>query len=81
MDVEEVEGRNEPMEWTISFLSGQQIVVFQTQGVADRKSSLEMASSVAKTMLQYKAIRCLIDYSALQSVTGRPFEIYPVRKN
>jgi hypothetical protein len=64
------------MEWTISFLPDQQMVVIQTQGVADETSSLEMARSIAKTMAQHKAARCLIDHSALSSVLGSVIEIY-----
>ena len=64
------------MEWKISFLSDQQIVVIETSGVADETSSLEMAKSISKTMMQYKATRCLIDHSALISVSGGSVEIY-----
>jgi hypothetical protein len=64
------------MEWTISFLSDQQIAVIQTQGVADEVTSLEMAKSIAQTLEQYKAIRCLIDHSAISSVSGGAVEVY-----
>jgi hypothetical protein len=69
------------MEWTTSFLPDQQIVVIQTRGVADEASSLEMAKNLAKTMIQYKATRCLIDHSAIASVSSSPVEIlYRPRK-
>jgi len=68
--------RIENMEWKVSFLSETQIVVIKTSGVADEASSLEMAKSIAKTMMQYKATRCLIDHSALISVSGGSTEIY-----
>jgi hypothetical protein len=64
------------MEWTISFQSEQQIVVFQTHGVADMKSSFAMAKSIAETMAQYNSLRCLIDHSGVQSVSGTPVDIY-----
>jgi len=64
------------MEWTISFLSDQQLVVIQTHGVADETSSLEMAKIIAKTMAEYKVMRCLIDHSAIDSVSGNVIEIY-----
>ena len=64
------------MEWTISFLPDQQIVVIQTHGVADEKGSLEMAKIIAKTMAEYKVMRCLIDHSAIDSVSGNVIEIY-----
>jgi len=64
------------MEWTISFLPDQQIVVIQTLGVADETSSAEMAKSIAKTMAQHKAMRCLIDHTAISSVSGNTIEIY-----
>jgi hypothetical protein len=64
------------MEWTISFLPDQQIVVIQTHGVADETSSLEMAKNISKTMAEYKVKRCLIDHSAISSVSGNTIEIY-----
>jgi hypothetical protein len=64
------------MEWTISFLPDQQLVVIQTQGVADETSSLEMARSIAKTMAQCQATRCLIDHSAISLVSGSTVGIY-----
>jgi len=64
------------MEWTITFLSDQQLVVIQTHGVADEKGSLEMAKIIAKTMAEYKVMRCLIDHSAIDSVSGNAIEIY-----
>lgn len=64
------------MEWTTSFLPDQQIVVIQTQGVADDASSLEMAKSIIKTMREHNATLCLIDHSALRSVSGKVVETY-----
>ena len=64
------------MEWTISFLPDQQIVVIQTQGVADETSSVEMAKSISKTMAQHQTMRCLIDHSAISSVSGSTVDIY-----
>ena len=64
------------MEWTVSFLPDQQIVVIQTRGVADETSSLEMAKSLSKTMAQHKAMRCLIDHSAISSVSGGTVGVY-----
>jgi hypothetical protein len=64
------------MEWTISFVPDQQMVVLQTQGAADEASSIEMAKSISKTMAQHKAMRCLIDHSAISSVSGNTVDIY-----
>lgn len=64
------------MEWTVSFLSNQQIVVIQTHGVADQTSTLEMVKSIPKTMAQYKSTRLLIDHSAISSVSGSIVDIY-----
>lgn len=64
------------MEWVVSFLSDQQIVVIQTHGVADEAGSLEMAKIIAKTMAEYSAERCLIDHSAINSVSGSVVKIY-----
>ena len=64
------------MEWKSSFLSDQQIVVIQTYGIADDAGSLEMAKNISRVMMQYKAARCLIDHSAIISVSGSSVEIY-----
>ena len=64
------------MEWTISFLPDQQIVVIQTHGIADEVSSIGMAKTILEVMTQYKALRCLIDHSAISSVSGSTAEIY-----
>jgi hypothetical protein len=64
------------MEWTISFLPDQQILVIQTQGIADETSSLEMAKSIIKTMPEHNTMLCLIDHSALSSVSGKVVNIY-----
>jgi GTPase Era involved in 16S rRNA processing len=64
------------MEWTISFLSDQQIVVIQTQGIADESTSLEMAKNIYKTMNEYKVMRCLIDHRSIHSVSGNIANIY-----
>jgi hypothetical protein len=45
------------MEWTISFLLDERIVVIKTQGIADETSSFEMAKSIPKAMIEYKTIR------------------------
>jgi hypothetical protein len=64
------------MEWTISFLSDLQIVVIQTHGIADETTSLEMAKSIAKAMAQHQAMRCLVDHSAISSVSGSVVKTY-----
>jgi hypothetical protein len=64
------------MEWKNSFLPDEQIVVIKTFGAADEASSLEMAKSISQTMMQSKATRCLIDHSALISVSGTSVDIY-----
>jgi hypothetical protein len=64
------------MEWKNSFLADDQVVVIETSGDADGKSSMEMAKSISQTMIQYKATRCLIDHSALTSVSGDSADIY-----
>lgn len=64
------------MEWTISFLPDHQVVVIQTQGVADEASSIEMAKNISKIMIEHKSTRCLIDHSAIHSVSGSVVNIY-----
>jgi hypothetical protein len=64
------------MEWAISFLSDTHIVVVKTEGVASEATSLDMAKSIGKAMLQYKSVRCLIDHSAIKSVTGSIAKTY-----
>jgi hypothetical protein len=64
------------MEWKISFLSDQRIVVIETRGVADEASSFEMAKSIAKTMARHMTVKCLIDHSAITSTSGSISEIY-----
>lgn len=64
------------MEWTISFLPDKKIVTIQTSGVADEKDSMEMAKHISKAMIKYMTTRCLIDHSAIDSVSGNAVEIY-----
>ncbi len=64
------------MEWTVSFLPEQQIVVIQTQGIADEASSLGMSKNISKIMIEHKSTRCLIDHTAISSVSGSVFNIY-----
>jgi hypothetical protein len=64
------------MEWTTSYQPDHQIVIIQTQGIADEASSLEMAKSISKSMQEYKVTRCLIDHSAISSVTGDVIRVY-----
>jgi len=64
------------MEWKISFQSDQNIVIIETSGDADGESSIEMAKIISKTMAEHKAKRCLIDHSAISSVSGSTIEIY-----
>jgi hypothetical protein len=64
------------MEWNSSFLQDEQIVVIKTFGNADEKTSMEMAKSISQTMIENKATRCLIDHSALLSVSGSSVDIY-----
>jgi hypothetical protein len=64
------------VEWTISFLSDKKIVVIQTYGVADETSTVEMAKNISKTMAKHLALRCLIDHSAISSVSGGTVEMY-----
>jgi hypothetical protein len=64
------------MEWKNSLLSDEQIVVIETSGVADESSSMEMAKSISRTMMENNATKCLIDHSALISVSGSSTGIY-----
>jgi hypothetical protein len=64
------------MEWTVSFLPDKKIVVIQTYGVVDETSSIEMSKIISKTMAIHLASRCLIDHSAISSVSGNTIEIY-----
>ena len=64
------------MEWTITFLPEERIVVIKTSGVADEKSSNEMAKSISKIMAKHLALRCLIDHTDISSVSGSVVEMY-----
>ena len=64
------------MEWTISYQPEQRVVIIQTQGIADETRTLEMAKSISKSMQEHKSTRCLIDHSAISSVTGDVIKVY-----
>jgi hypothetical protein len=64
------------MEWTMSFLSEQHILVMETQGVADEAGSLEMTKVIPKAMMEHRTKRCLIDHSAIGSFSGQVVNIY-----
>ncbi len=64
------------MEWNATFLPEDRIVVIETSGIADKEGSIGMAKSIAKTMMIHRSVRCLVDHSAVESVTGNSFEIY-----
>jgi len=64
------------MEWNATFLPEDRIVVIETSGVGDKESSMEMTKSIVKTMMVHRSTRCLVDHSAIESVTGNTFEIY-----
>lgn len=64
------------MEWTISFLSDKRIVVIETSGIASNANTLEMAKSISKAMIEYQTMLCLIDYSAISSVSGNIVDVY-----
>jgi hypothetical protein len=49
---------------------------YRNTGVANETSSLEMAKSILKTMLEHDALLCLIDHSAISSVSGKVANIY-----
>jgi hypothetical protein len=64
------------MEWTISFLADQQIVLIQTRGVVDKNTSLEMVKAIPEAMEKHNATRLLIDHSEISSVSGSTIEVY-----
>jgi hypothetical protein len=64
------------MEWTVSFLKDQRIVVIETSGVADGAGSFEMTKSISKAMATHLATRCLIDHTAITSISGSISEVY-----
>jgi hypothetical protein len=64
------------MECTISFLKDQRIVVIETSGVADGPGSFEMAKSISKAMATHMATRCLIDHTAITSISGSMSDVY-----
>jgi hypothetical protein len=64
------------MEWTISFLPETRIVVVETKGVADSMGSFEMTKSISREMAKHLATRCLIDHTAITSISGTVSEIY-----
>jgi hypothetical protein len=68
--------RDNEMEWTITYLPDKKIVIIQTSGIADETSSIEMAKNISKAMAKYLVTRCLVDHSAISSVSGSTADIY-----
>jgi len=64
------------MEWSTTFLPDDKIVLIETSGIADEASSVEMAKIIFKSMARHLSLRCLIDHSAISSVSGSAVEIY-----
>jgi len=64
------------MEWTVSFLPDERIVVVKTYGLADENGSIQMAKIISKTMAQHLARLCLVDHSFLDGVSGSVVDVY-----
>lgn len=62
------------MEWKIT--DHEDYIEIITCGIADKKSSLEMAKAIMSTMKNSKATRALIDHRDLETVSGDVIDIY-----
>ncbi len=64
------------MEVDISYLSDDQIVVVKTHGYADAKSSSEMVKSIMLAMKEHLSLRCLLDHTEINFVSGKTIEVF-----
>ena len=64
------------MEWTISFLSGGQVLLVETKGQADESGSFQMSRVISKAMREHRMALCLIDHSAISSFSGDAIKMY-----
>jgi hypothetical protein len=64
------------MEWVITFLAEQKVVLSETQGVADEAGSLKMALDIFKTMQEHGALLCLVDHRSVHAVSSNITQVY-----
>ena len=64
------------MEVAISYLPEDQIVVVKTHGDADAKSSSEMVQSIMLAMKEHRSIRCLLDHTEINFISGKTIEVF-----
>lgn len=62
------------MEWNI--IIHRDHIEIVTSGSADKRSSLEMAKAVMRTMQRYRMTRAFIDHRNLEAVTGDLVDVY-----
>lgn len=66
----------ENMEVDISYVSDDKIVVVKTHGYADAKSSSEMVKSIMLAMKEHRSLRCLLDHTEINFITGKTIEVF-----
>jgi len=64
------------MEWTSTVNEEKQYFEIVTSGIADRDGTLEMAKAIAVAMSNAGIKKVLIDHTNIESVSGRPAEVY-----
>lgn len=64
------------MEIKITYLPEDQMVVVKTTGTADAKSSHEMVQSIFLAMKEHRTIRCLLDHTDINFVSGKTLEVF-----
>ena len=64
------------MEVIITYLPDDRIVVVKTHGDADAKSSHEMVQSIMLAMKEHRSIRCLLDHTEINFVSGKTLEVF-----
>jgi len=64
------------MEVKITYLPDAQIVIVKTRGYADAKSSHEMIHSIMLSMKEHRSIRCLLDHTDINFVSGKTLEVF-----
>ncbi len=64
------------MEFIISYIEEDQIVVVKTHGDADAKSSSEMVKRIMMAMKEHHSIRCLLDHTDIHFVSGKTIEVF-----
>ena len=64
------------MEFKIRIHHEEKYIEVITSGVADKDSSLNMATIIKETMRQHRITKAIIDHRNIESVSGETIEIY-----